>query len=298
MESYKHTPIVHFAAEGKILLFGKSGFGKERVCADIVDVQELTSQGPSGGDSPWMAHFFEMPHDTMRTQLKMEAMRHAPQAPSTNPRDNYTNTFWIFAPGRDDAEFPPVVSYLSSVRAIGRLPHQSGRNFLDNLPSLTDGTYGRSGKLSDMMCSGMPAGETHPACKSNDTLVAARYLVNYHFMRFMVQMTCTNKIEELKKIRQKVHVNSAEILALYVEWKRFANPERWYHHTASFPKLCSAVNFVWHCVCFDEGTMKSRVAQLKKDYEPNSSDDAEGEDESCACDSDSDHSNAATENSL
>ena len=46
--------------------------------------------------------------------------------------------------------------------------------------------------------------------------------------------------------------------------------------------------------------MKSRVTQLKKDYEPNSSDDAEGEDEdeSCACDSDSDHSNAATENSL
>ena len=28
VESYKHTPIVHFAAEGKILLFGKSEVGK------------------------------------------------------------------------------------------------------------------------------------------------------------------------------------------------------------------------------------------------------------------------------
>ena len=93
-------------------------------------------------------------------------------------------------------------------------------------------------------------------------------------------MTCTNKIEELKKIQQKVRVNSAEILELYVEWKRFANPARWYHHTASFPKLCSAVNFVWHCVCFDEGTMKSRVKQLKKDYKPDSSEVAEGNDES------------------
>ena len=141
MESYKHTPIVHFAAEGKIFLFGKAGFGKERVCADIVDVQELTSQGPRGGDSPWMEHFFEVPYDTMRTYLKMEA-RHAPQAPSTDPRDNYTNTFWVFAPGQGNPGFPAAVSNLSSVEAIGRVPDWSQRNFLDNLPSLTDGTLG------------------------------------------------------------------------------------------------------------------------------------------------------------
>ena len=84
----------------------------------------------------------------------------------------------------------------------------------------------------------------------------------------------------------------------YVEWKRFANPERWYHHTASFPKLCSAVNFVYNCISFDEGTMKSRVKQLKKDHGPNSSDDAEGEDESYEGATESDRSNAATEDSL
>ena len=44
VESYQHTPIVHFAAKGKIFLFGKSEVGEERVRADIVDVQELTSR--------------------------------------------------------------------------------------------------------------------------------------------------------------------------------------------------------------------------------------------------------------
>ncbi len=91
-ESYKHTPIVHFAAEGKILLFGKSGFGKERVCADIVDVQELTSQGPRGGDSPWMEYFFEVPSETLGRQLHGELIRNSPYVPSTNPRDSYDNT--------------------------------------------------------------------------------------------------------------------------------------------------------------------------------------------------------------
>ncbi len=203
----------------------------------------------------------------------------------------------MFAPGRDNAAFPAAVSYLSSVKAIGRLPHQSVRNVLDNLSSLTDGTNGRNGKLSDMMRGGMLAADSIPACKSNDTLVAALYLVNYQFMRFMVLMTCTNKIEELKKIWQKVRVNSAEILAIYVEWKKLYDPGRWYHHTASFPKLRSAVNYVCNCVSFYEGTMTSRVKQLKKDCEKDSSDDAETEDASYESATESDRSNAATEDS-
>ena len=110
-------------------------------------------------------------------------------------------------------------------------------------------------------------------------------------------MTCQNKIDELKKIRQKVRVNSAEILAMFVEWKKFHDPGRWYHHTASFPKLRSAVNYVYNCVSFDEGTMESRVKHLKKDYEQDSSDDAESEDESYEGATESDRSNAATEDS-
>ena len=46
---YQHTPIVHVAAQGKIYLFGKSEVGKDQARSDIGDMQELTSQGPSGG---------------------------------------------------------------------------------------------------------------------------------------------------------------------------------------------------------------------------------------------------------
>ena len=221
MESYKHTPIVHFAAEGKILLFGKSGFGEERVCADIVDVQELTSQGPRGGDSPWMEYFFEVPSEPLSRWLNGELIRNGPYVPSTNPRDSYDNTFWVFAPGQGNPGFPAAVSNLSSVEAIGRVPDWSQRNFLDNLPSLTDGTLGEGCRLGNNMCGGKPAREVFPACKSNDTLVAALYLVKYHFMRFMVVMTCTNKIKELQNNRQKVNDNCAEILAIHAAWHQF-----------------------------------------------------------------------------
>ena len=125
MESYKHTPIVHFAAEGKIFLFGKAGFGKERVCADIVDVQELTSQGPRGGDSPWMEYFFEVLSEPLSRWLNGELIRNGPYVPSTNPRDSYDNTFCVFAPGQGNPGFPAAVSNLSSVEAIGRMPDWS-----------------------------------------------------------------------------------------------------------------------------------------------------------------------------
>ena len=111
-------------------------------------------------------------------------------------------------------------------------------------------------------------------------------------------MTCQNKIEELKKNEQKVRVNSAEILAIYVEWKKFHDVGRWYKYTASFPKLRSAVDFVYNCVSFDQDAMESRVKQLKKDYEQEeTSDDAESEDESYEGATESDRSNAATEDS-
>ena len=92
-QQYEHTPIVHFAAQGKIFLFGKSEVGKDQARSDIGDVQELTSQGPSGGNTPWMEHFFEVPYDTMKTHLAMEERRRGNPAPSANPNDTYTNTF-------------------------------------------------------------------------------------------------------------------------------------------------------------------------------------------------------------
>ena len=90
---YQHAPIVHFAARGKILLFGKSEVGKDQARSDIGDMRELTSQGPSGGNTSRMEHFFEVPCDTMKTHLAMEERRRGNPAPSANPNDNYTNTF-------------------------------------------------------------------------------------------------------------------------------------------------------------------------------------------------------------
>ena len=119
------------------------------------------------------------------------------------------------------------------------------------------------------------------------------YMVNYNFLRFMVSMTCTNKIEELKKIQQKVHVNSAEILAIFVEWKKFHDPQRWEQHTASFPKLRSAVDFVYNCISFDEVARTPKTKELKNQYEKEASDDAEADDDDHEHDTESDRSNAA-----
>ncbi len=140
--------------------------------------------------------------------------------------------------------------------------------------------------------------QTLSTCKSNDTLVAALYFVNYHFMRFMVVMTCTNKIRELQNNRHKVHENCAEILVMHAAWHKFHNIGRWSKYTANFAKLSAAVDFVYNCVSFDQDAMESRVKQLKKDYEQEeTSDGAESEDESYDGATESDRSNAATEDS-
>ena len=65
----------------------------------------------------------------------------------------------------------------------------------------------------------------------------------------------------------------------------------------TFPKLSAAFDFVYYCVCWDEGAMSKKVKQLKKYYKPDSSDDAKGEDESYESASESDCSDAATEDS-
>ena len=135
--------------------------------------------------------------------------------------------------------------------------------------------------MSHSLRDGSPAADVYPACSSNDTLVAALYLMNYRLLKYMVAIACENKIDEFKRIQQKVSMNSAEILAIYADWKEFHDPQRWDQHTVDFPKFRSAVNFVHNCVTFDEAAMTSRIKQLRKEYEEEEEEEEneEGEEE-------------------
>ena len=150
---------------------------------------ELTSQGPSGDYyTPWMDHFYEVPLDTMKTHLAMDERQCGnppPAANPNNPTNNYTNTFWVFAP--DSPALPSAVTDLSSVDAIGWMQDNPTHVPYLNSPFIfTDGTYGRLGQIAYAMCDGMSADEAFPACSTNDTLLAALYLMNHRLMNFMV----------------------------------------------------------------------------------------------------------------
>ena len=279
-QRYEHTPIVHFAAQGKIFLFGKSEVGKAQACSDIGDLQELTAQGPSGGNTPWMEHFYEVPYDTMKTHLAMEQKHLRDPPPAANPGDNYTNTFWVFAPG--SPTLPAAVTDLSSVDAIGWLQDRPNRApVLTHSFIFTDGTQGRLGRVAYAMCDGLPAEEVFPVCSSNDTLVAALCLVNHRLMKFMVAVACENKIEEIKTTRQKLikNLNEKEILDALAKWKTSHDPKRWGQHAVNFPKFRAAVNFAHECITFDESSAVSRLNDLRKTYKEDEDESEEDEEE-------------------
>ena len=223
-----------------------------------------------------MEHFYEVPYDTMKTHLAMEQKHLRDPPPAANPGDNYTNTFWVFAPG--SPTLPAAVTDLSSVDAIGWLQDRPNRApVLTHSFIFTDGTQGRLGRVAYATCDGLPAEEVFPVCSSNDTLVAALYLMNHRLLKFMVAIACENKIDELKRIRQKVSMNSDDVLSVRTEFKTFRDPERWGQQTVDFPKFRSAVNFVHNCITFDEAAVTSRIKQLRKEYEEEEDENEEGE---------------------
>ena len=129
--------------------------------------------------------------------------------PATNPTDNYTNTFWVFAPG--SPALPSTVTDLSSVNAIGWMQdHPTHVPHLNSPFIFTDGTYGRLGQIAHARCDGMSADEAFPVRSSNDTLVAALYLTNHRLMKLMVTIACENKINEIKATLQTLIKNAKE----------------------------------------------------------------------------------------
>ena len=86
------------------------------------------------------------------------------------------------------------------------------------------------------------ADEAFPACSTNDTLLAALYLMNHHLINFMVAIACENKINEIKATRQTLIKNAKEkeILDILAKWMTSYDPKRWDHHTVNFPSVCSA----------------------------------------------------------
>ena len=131
------------------------------------------------------------------------------------------------------------------------------------------------------MCDGLPAEEVFPVCSSNDTLVAALYLVNHRLMKFMLAIACENKIDDIKTTRQKLIRNSKEkeILDMLAKWKTSHDPKRWDQHTVNFPKFRSAVNFAHKCIAFDEASAVSRLNDLRKTYEEDEDENEEDEEE-------------------
>ena len=104
-------------------------------------------------------------------------------------------------------------------------------------------------------------------------------MMNCRFLKYMVAIACENKIDEFKRIRQKVSINSEGVLDISAEFKTFYDPERWDQHTDDFPKFRSAVNFVHNCITFDEAAMTSRIKQLRKEYEEGEEEEEEENEE-------------------
>ena len=119
-----------------------------------------------------------------------------PAANPNNPTNNYTNTFWAFAP--DSPALPSAVTDLSSVDAIGWMQDNPTHVPYLNSPFIfTDGTYGRLGQIAYAMCDGMSADEVFPMCSTNDALLAALCLMNHRLMKLMVAIACESKINEI-----------------------------------------------------------------------------------------------------
>ena len=77
------------------------------------------------------------------------------------------------------------------------------------------------------MCDGISADEVFTVCSTNDTLLAALYLMNHRLMKFMVAIACESKINEIKATKQTLIKNAKakEILDVLAKWRTSYDPK-------------------------------------------------------------------------